>query len=56
MALQVPTGVKVADKLVSDATGKLVVSTSVDSGATYFAVKELIGNKSGIKVEICTEG
>lgn len=54
--VQVPTGVKVADKLVSDATGKLIVNTSVDSGATYFAVKELIGNKSGIKVEICTEG
>ena len=42
-------------KLQSDASGKLVVEASVDSGI-YLEVKEVIGNNDGLVVEVKQQG
>ena len=52
---ELPDKVKVADKLQSDASGKLVVEASVDSGI-YLEVKEVIGNNDGLVVEVKQQG
>lgn len=48
---QLPATFAVGDKLVSDAEGKLVVG----DGAPCYEIKEIIGNKLGVKAEIVTE-
>ena len=52
---ELPDKVKVDDKLQSDASGKLVVEASVDSGI-YLEVKEVIGNNDGLVVEVKQQG
>lgn len=48
---QLPKEYTVGDKLVSDAEGKLIVG----DGAPCYEIKEVIGNKLGVKAEVVTE-
>ena len=50
---QLPATYKKGDKLVSDVNGKLVVSEG--ASAPYFEITNVIGNKSGVEVNIVTE-
>lgn len=45
-----PDGVKVGDKLVSQADGSLKADTSVASTAFYLEVTDIIGNNDGVVV------
>jgi hypothetical protein len=55
---QLPATFKKGDKLVSDATGSLVVANGTSEAPTtapYFEVTKVIGNKIGIEVTVVAE-